>query len=187
MRPQKVLDIEIIKGLTGVFRSKGYDGASMKELAEATGLKKASLYHRFPNGKQEMAKAVVEHLDIWVEEYVFKALLDKTYSPKERLRNGLTQIRILYNGGEATCIFRALLMETGQQLFGQQIAQGMQAWIATFQKLGIALGYSPSLAGEKALQVLLEIQGSLIVADGLNDLTIFEKTLIKIENDFLKE
>ncbi|MEP1982729.1 MAG: helix-turn-helix domain-containing protein, partial [Maribacter dokdonensis] len=61
MRPQKVLDIEILTGLTKVFRSRGYEGASLKELSEATGLKKASLYHRFPNGKQEMADAVLQH------------------------------------------------------------------------------------------------------------------------------
>ena len=40
MRPQKVLDVEILKGLTKVFRSKGYEAASLKELSEATGLKK---------------------------------------------------------------------------------------------------------------------------------------------------
>ena len=111
MRPQKVLDEEILAGLTKVFRSKGYEGASLKELAEATGLKKASLYHRFPNGKQEMAQAVINHLDIWVEQYVFKVLLDETQAPEERLRNGLTQINKLYNGGASVCIFRALSME----------------------------------------------------------------------------
>jgi len=55
MRPKKVLDETILKGLAEVFRSKGYEGASLKDLSEATGLKKASLYHRFPNGKSEMA------------------------------------------------------------------------------------------------------------------------------------
>ncbi len=43
MRPQKVLDKEILNGLTKIFRSRGYEGASLKELSDATGLKKASL------------------------------------------------------------------------------------------------------------------------------------------------
>ena len=34
MRPQKVLDIEILTGLTKVFRSKGYEGASLKDLGK---------------------------------------------------------------------------------------------------------------------------------------------------------
>jgi len=66
MRPPKVLTTEILVGLATVFRSRGYEGASLKELAEATGLKKASLYYRFPNGKQEMAEAVLNHIDDWV-------------------------------------------------------------------------------------------------------------------------
>jgi len=55
MRPQKVNNTELVKGLLNVFRSKGYDGASLNDLAVASGLQKASLYHRFPNGKKEIA------------------------------------------------------------------------------------------------------------------------------------
>lgn len=40
MRPQKILDADMISGLTKVFRDKGYEGASLNDLAEVTGLKK---------------------------------------------------------------------------------------------------------------------------------------------------
>ena len=105
MRPQKVLDIEILAGLTKVFRSKGYEGASLNELAEATGLKKASLYHRFPGGKQEMAETVLNHIDQWVVTHVFGTLTNEEVSPQSRLKNGLTKIKELYNDGNETCIF----------------------------------------------------------------------------------
>ena len=55
MRPQKTLDEDVLAGLTEVFQSKGYEAASLQDLARATGLKKASLYHRFPGGKKQMA------------------------------------------------------------------------------------------------------------------------------------
>ena len=61
MRPQKVQDIEIMTSLVKTFRSRGYEGSSLAELAKSTGLKKASLYHRFPKGKEEMAIAVLNH------------------------------------------------------------------------------------------------------------------------------
>lgn len=186
MRPQKVLDIEILTGLTKVFRSKGYEGASLKELAEATGLKKASLYHRFPNGKQEMAEAVLNHIDEWVVNNVFRALADEEVPPRLRLKNGITQIAKLYNGGEETCIFRALSMKTGLDLFEKQVKNGMNEWIAVFQKLGLAFGFTASKANEYAVQTLIDIQGSLIVTRGLNNLKIFEQTLKKIENNYLK-
>lgn len=185
MRPQKVLDIEILAGLTRVFRSKGYEGASLNELAEATGLKKASLYHRFPKGKQEMAETVLQHIDEWVVTNVFGALSNEDLNPQSRLTNGLAKIKELYNDGNETCIFRALSMEAGLDLFEEQIKTGMREWIAAFENLGLALGLTAQKAKENAVQSLIAIQGSLIVTKGLNEIKIFEQTLEKIENNYL--
>ncbi|WP_299680242.1 TetR/AcrR family transcriptional regulator [uncultured Tenacibaculum sp.] len=187
MRPQKVLDIEILAGLSKVFRSKGYEGASLKDLSDATGLKKASLYHRFPDGKKGMADAVLNHIDNWVDEKVFFELLNTEKTPKERLKTGLEAVRVLYKGGEETCIFRALSMQSSLELFENQISGGMKKWINTFETLGLALGFSPTDAKEKAYQTLIKVQGSLIVTKGLNDITIFENTLVQIENEYLDQ
>ena len=43
-----------IAALAEVFRERGYEGASLAALSEASGLGKASLYHFFPKGKEEM-------------------------------------------------------------------------------------------------------------------------------------
>lgn len=185
MRPQKVLDIEILTGLAKVFRSKGYEGASLKDLSEATGLKKASLYHRFPNGKKEMADAVLGHVGNWVEEHVFQAFLDQELSPQARLKKGLLEIRTLYNGGDEVCVFRALSMEAGFELFDKQIRNGMSMWIATLKNIGIALELDPNEAEKRAVQTLIEIQGSLIVTKGMGDVIIFENTLQNIEHNYL--
>ncbi len=186
MRPQKVLDIEILAGLTKVFRTKGYEGASLAELAEATGLKKASLYHRFPGGKQEMAAAVLAHIDEWVKSNIFQALNNKEKTPKDRLIDGIAQIRTLYNGGREVCIFRALSMQSGLELFEQQISNAMKEWIDAFTSIGITLGLTPDESHKNALQTLIEIQGSLIVCKGMNNIDIFENTLLDIENRYLK-
>ena len=121
MRPQKVLDIEMLTNLTEVFRRRGYEGASLAELAEATGLKKASLYHRFPGGKQEMAEAVLSHLDKWVEQHIFSILLDENLALEQRLKNSLNNIKSFYDNGGQACIFRAFSMQAGLELFEQQI------------------------------------------------------------------
>lgn len=186
MRPQKVLDTEILTGLTKVFRSKGYEGASLKELSEATGLKKASLYHRFPNGKREMADAVLHHMGEWVEHNILRALADEEVSPQMRIKNSIAQIRKLYSGGKEVCILRALSMQAGLELFDKQIQNGMEQWIDAFHKVGLALGLSDSKAKKYAIQTLIDIQGSLIVTKGLDDIKVFEQTLKKIENSYLK-
>lgn len=58
----KVARETIILAARELFRSKGYVGASMQDLAERVGLKKASLYMRFPN-KEALVPEVV-HLTL---------------------------------------------------------------------------------------------------------------------------
>ncbi len=47
--------LELITILDDVFRRRGYEGATLSVLSRACGLGKASLYHHFPGGKDEMA------------------------------------------------------------------------------------------------------------------------------------
>ncbi len=63
-----------------VFRRVGYDGASLEELAKATGLKKSSLYHRFPEGKRQMATEVLRFAGQWVKENITDVLKRDTES-----------------------------------------------------------------------------------------------------------
>ncbi len=185
MRPQKVQDSEIIASLVKSFRANGYEGTSLAELAKSTGLKKASLYHRFPKGKEEMANTVLEYIEEWVDEHIFKVLLDESLPVEERLQKTLIQIRNSYDNGKETCIFRALSIGQSLELFDLQIKKGMHKWITAFNKFGLAIGLSEAKSHEAAVNTLIKIQGSLIVTKGMNDLSIFEKTLKEIEAYYL--
>ena len=187
MRPQKILDTDMIAGLTKVFRDKGYEGASLNDLADVTGLKKASLYHRFPNGKQEMAESVLNYIDQWVDDNIFLPLMDENQPTKLRLKEALKNIGILYNGGENTCVLRAFSMQGGLSLFEQQIKSGMEKWISAFNALGISLQLTSIQSHQNAVQTLIELQGSLIVTRGLADTNIFESTLKNIEKRYSVE
>lgn len=184
MRPQKVNDEELIISLAKIFRSQGYEGTSLKDLSDITSLKKASLYHRFPNGKKEMAEAVLNHMGKWVADNIFNILNKEGDSAEDRLKNGILQIGKLYNGGMDSCIFRALSMQIGMDLFGQSITDGMNEWLKAFKNFGLSIKLSDHLAEEKAMQTLIDIQGSLILSRALQDARIFESTLKKIEERY---
>ena len=60
MGTTKITENQLLERLTRVFQDHGYQGASLSLIAEATGLGRASLYHRFPGGKTDMAVAVLD-------------------------------------------------------------------------------------------------------------------------------
>ncbi len=53
MRAPTVTRDEVIERLAGVFRSSGFERATLTELSRASGLQRSSLYHLFPGGKAQ--------------------------------------------------------------------------------------------------------------------------------------
>ena len=180
MRPPKVEEQELLKSLMGILRSKGYEGASLNDLAAASGLKKASLYHRFPGGKKEIAQAVLQYVSEWVEVHIKQTLVNQDLPPMDRLHQAVQNIDALYDQGQDICIIRALSMSTGMALFAEELKQGVQMWLASFESLGMDLGFSETEAQEKALQVLINIQGSLVVSKAVGNLAPFKQALKNI-------
>lgn len=65
---------EIVDEATRLFAERGYEGASMADLAERVGLRKASLFHHFAS-KDVLYTAVLERLLAPVNEAINRALL----------------------------------------------------------------------------------------------------------------
>lgn len=185
MRPQKIDDNALLGKLMEVLRSRGYEGSSLNELAAAAGLKKASLYHRFPGGKEEIATAVLTYTREWGDTYVSSILYDTSLTPKTRLSRVIKNIDTLYGGGEKTCLLRALSMDTGLTVLEDMIASNLQDWIDAFTFLGKEFGFNAKQAQQKAVQVLIHIQGALIISKGLKTTPIFKNTLTTIKKMYL--
>ena len=64
---------EIVDEATRLFAERGYEGASMADLAERVGLRKASLFHHFAS-KDVLYAAVLERLIVPVTEAISRAL-----------------------------------------------------------------------------------------------------------------
>lgn len=180
MRPQKIEDTELLIRLMDVFRSKGYEGSSLNDLAASAGLKKASLYHRFPGGKEEIATAVLAYTTIWGETHIEGILRDSTIPVRQRLDKVLNNIDALYAQGTKACILRALSMETGIPSLGDLIQVTINKWVEGFSQLAEDIGFTPKEAKQKAIQTLINIQGSLIISKGLNDTKVFKNVLESI-------
>ncbi len=75
---------EICRVAARVFYEKGYDGASMQDIAEAVGLTKAGLYHHVGSKDRLLSEIMNYGMDI-LDETVLEKVKDIA-DPRERLR-----------------------------------------------------------------------------------------------------
>ncbi len=179
MTERSVSRPEIIATLTEVFRERGYEGASLARLSAATGLKKASLYYHFPGGKEEMAEAVLDALAAWFTENMFAPL--RGDDPLEaRVQTMRAALDAHYGGGEKGCLFGLLAMGETRDRFASRTAAFFGAWIAA---LGAALteaGFEDEDAVRRAADVVMEVEGALMLSRGLGDTGPFQRILRRL-------
>ncbi len=176
-RPQLVLEPDLIERLGGVFRDVGYAGASMSALAEASGLVKASLYHRFPGGKRQMAEEVLADAGRWLADNVL-APLTRRGEPKERLAVALNALEGFYQAGRKGCLLNMLSsprQEDGP--FGPAVKAAIEALVTALASVAADAGLPEAQARSRALRSAMLIQGSLVLSRGLGSTEPFAACL----------
>jgi TetR/AcrR family transcriptional repressor of lmrAB and yxaGH operons len=172
----KVADDALLEKIAEAFRLYGYEGASIRLLSKATGLQRASLYHRFPGGKEEMAAAIVARTGEWFERNVFTPLKGGG-DPAERLVRVAANLRAFYRRGTVWCVLDAMTLGEGPEAIRESVRAAYSAWLASFEKIAREAGMSSALARSRAQQALIEIEGSLVVARVTGDSRPFLRVL----------
>jgi AcrR family transcriptional regulator len=76
--------VDIIQAAAQIFRQKGYHGTSMKDIADAVHLQKASLYHHV-TGKQDILVTILDQaLDLLIDD--MEQVAYSNVSPQEKIR-----------------------------------------------------------------------------------------------------
>ncbi len=175
---------EVIVRLLKVFRQYGYEGATLARLSEATGLGKASLYHHFPKGKEEMATAVLNRINHWLESSILK-VLRAAGKPEERIRAMTANVDEHYSHGQQSCLFAVLALGESHDLFHTEIKYALNIWIDTLAEVLVETGLDSERARQRAEDAILQIQGALVLARGLDDTAPFERVIKRLPEEIL--
>ncbi|RBP44430.1 TetR family transcriptional regulator [Roseimicrobium gellanilyticum] len=173
---QKVSREDVVRRLLGVFRQHGYEGASLTMIAKDVGLQKASLYHLFPGGKEEMAQAVLDGVSDSLERKIL-APLRGAGTPVQRLKDMTDRVCAFYGQGSHSCIFDTLSLGGGDNPFLKGIGKAMNAWARALAGLAREHGATGAVARERAERVLVTIQGTLVLARCMEDPKVFIRGL----------
>lgn len=167
---------EIVGHLCDVFRSHGYEGTTMAVLSQATGLQKASLYHHFPGGKNEMLETAVLATIVELERRVFR-FLDTNDDAAERIAQVLEGFETYTNGGRRSCLLAVIAQSSVAENFKSRIGAQFSAWITRLSTTLVEFGHGPKRADTLALETLETLYGSLVVGRLLGAFEIFDLSL----------
>lgn len=179
---------DAIAPLAEVFREHGYEGASLALIGKATGLGKGSLYHFFPNGKEEMVRAVLGEIGQWFEDAVNSPLRNES-DVNSAICAMLASTDQYFRSGERVCLVGALAVTSTRDLFGQAIRGYFVAWVDALQSALIRQGREADQSRILAEEAVLAIQGAIVLSRAMDDPAVFQRAIdqlrgrLVIEND----
>jgi TetR/AcrR family transcriptional repressor of lmrAB and yxaGH operons len=162
-----------------LFRTYGFEGVSLKQLADATGLEKASLYYRYPGGKEAIAMAAAGEAVRWLQVNVFAPLV-ASGPPRKRVSLVADKLREFYAGGLKACVMDVLSIRGGSDELQLSLKAAMQALVNAFAQIAKESGHGSVTARSRAEEAVVRLEGSLVLARVLGDTGCFERVLKRL-------
>lgn len=175
---------EVVDRLMLVIRRRGYDGASLTELSRATGLGKSSLYHHFPQGKDDMVREVLDRLEKQLRESLFTPL-SGSGTPRRRLEAMVGTLDAFYRGGHEACVLANLVLGGTRQRFHKQLSRIFGEWVDAIAGALVGAGQPRALARTRAEDAVMRIQGALVLAGALDDVSVFGRAIRQLPAELL--
>lgn len=183
MRTPSVSDTELVDALAEVIGRYGFDGASLTRLSEASGLQRASLYHRFPGGKSEILDMAIARVGDRFGELLAPAY--EAGAPRDRAERLAGAIDGYYAGGERPCLIVALSLADGD--VRDDVEPCLVRWMEAFATLATAGGMPSVAAHEVAAEQVALLEGSLVIAQVTGETGPFRRAIRRLADRLVPE
>jgi AcrR family transcriptional regulator len=174
----------LIDKLVDVVYDYGYDGATLSVISEVTGLGKASLYHHFPGGKEQMAAEVLAHSDRWGAERMGR-LLDSALPAEAKVRALFQALDEVHTRAHQLTLMNVFTYGAARQVFGRQVGERAQAGLQVLAGLLQQCGVPAGLAAARALDAYIQVEGAMVLARTLDDLEVFRRVVRRLPDQLL--
>ncbi|USX25068.1 TetR/AcrR family transcriptional regulator [Oxalobacteraceae bacterium OTU3CINTB1] len=167
---------DVVPLLAEVFRTYGYEGASLARISEGTGLGKGSIYNFFPGGKEEMAEAVLANIDGWFRDQVFQPLRERG-DAGQGVADMFTAVGRYFLSGRKVCLVGVFALGHERDRFAVKVQAYFAEWIDALASALERGGRTPKLARELAEDAVGGIQGALVLARAADEPELFMRAL----------
>lgn len=175
--PRKIAERDdVIPALGELFRERGYAGTSLTEITRRTGLGKGSLYYFFPGGKEEMAQVVLDDISFWFEKNVY-APLRECEDPATGIDHMFEAVGQFFHSGRRVCLVGTFALDDSRDRFAEEIRSYFADWTKALSNALRRTGLNARSAHETSEDIVLGIQGALVLARSQDDPKIFNRAL----------
>ena len=158
---------KMIRAAAELFQRQGYHGTGMAEILERSGAPKGSIYHHFPQGKEQIALEAVAHAGREIRALVAKCFANSGDSNEAFgcLAGSLaTWFDTATNG--TGCPIAAVLLDTSDASPALRDACGaaFRSWAYEVEMAALSWGYSSSDAAFLANATVMNMEGAWLMA-----------------------
>ena len=149
-----------------LFRQKGYHGVGVSEILAASGVPRGSLYHHFPDGKQDLALAAAT----WAKDGMLD-IIDDSFRSAPSYRDGATTLCFKIakyfdlSGQWDGCPVSSILNDGPENTtFRECIHDALESWIDRIAEHAERLEEASNTARSNAEMLMIGIQGAWALA-----------------------
>jgi TetR/AcrR family transcriptional repressor of lmrAB and yxaGH operons len=149
-----------------LFRRQGYAATGVNQILETADVKAGSLYHHFPNGKQELAAAVVDSAGGGIQR-LLRRFLDSDSAVADIVDGWIDRLTVqLASDQRDGCPIEPIATESvnASPAVREASARAFAGWSAAVAERLRADGWLGPDADQTALAVIALVEGALILS-----------------------
>src|SRR5262245_49612060 len=131
-----------------------------------------------------MAIQVLARLEDQLERALFEPMRS-TGSPKQKLDRMLDGLDQFYERGKKACLLERLSASVDSTRFRRPLGRAFANWIEAVETLGVEAGLPRSIARHRAEDLVVRVEGALVVCAGTGNTGVFGRTIRDLRDSVL--
>jgi AcrR family transcriptional regulator len=169
----------LIRAGEALFRSQGYSGTGLKQLADDARAPWSSMYHFFPDGKEQMAAEILDYAAAYYARMLARGF-EARPDPLDAIDAIFAgEIEILKRSGfRDGCPIASVTLDTASTVepLRKHCGEAFASWIRTIAQGIVRSGVDENRATELATFVLAALEGAIVLSRASKNTAPLQRT-----------
>lgn len=158
---------KFIKTASRLFQLQGYQGTGLNEILRESGAPRGSLYHHFPNGKEELALEAIKFSSENIQKDI-KNTLEQFSDPVKAIQVHIEKIAKLITNEEKTQDFSISLLALETYSSSECLRKACELAFTSFENMYVEKlilgGFTEEKAQELSMVIQSMIEGAITIS-----------------------